>query len=102
MRSPTSHLTTPGLSTVKETRQMEWFYETGGQQAGPLARSGLDALIASGTIAPQTLVWRAGQSEWLPYSAVAPAASAAEPPLIPEGAVAACVECGGTFARSEM
>src|SRR5215203_3363352 len=102
MRPTPSHLTTLELSTPKETRQMEWFYETGGQQAGPIARSGLDSLIASGTITPQTLVWRAGQSEWSPYSAVAPAASAAEPPLIPQGAVAACVECGGTFARSEM
>ena len=82
---------------------MEWFYETGGQQAGPITRSELDALIASGTITGQTLVWRAGQSEWLPYSAVAsPASTQEEPPSIPEGAVAACLECGGTFATSEM
>jgi hypothetical protein len=81
---------------------MEWFYETGGKQAGPITQSELDALLASGTITGQTLVWRAGQSEWLPYSTIAPAASIAEPPSIPEGPVASCVECGGTFARGEM
>jgi hypothetical protein len=81
---------------------MDWFYVKDGQQAGPVTRTELDALITSKTITAETLVWRTGQAEWQPFSAVAAAAPHPKGPQIPEAAVAACVECGGTFASNEM
>jgi hypothetical protein len=36
---------------------MNWFYAIGGQQQGPVDGGQLDALIASGQVKPDTLVW---------------------------------------------
>lgn len=48
-----------------------WYYATAnGQQHGPLPAEQLRALVAAGTISPQTLVWREGQQQWQPLHQV--------------------------------
>jgi len=55
---------------------MNWFYESGGQQQGPVSDADLDRLIAEGKINAGTLVWREGQDNWLPLREARPAAVA--------------------------
>jgi uncharacterized RDD family membrane protein YckC len=74
---------------------MNWHYVDGnGQQAGPVDDAGLDALIATGTVRPDTLVWREGMANWQPASTVKPMAMA---PVGVGGEEAVCAECGGIF-----
>jgi uncharacterized membrane protein YhaH (DUF805 family) len=42
----------------------DWFYVENGQKAGPRSRSGIEALIADGTIGPDTLVWSDEMTDW--------------------------------------
>lgn len=69
---------------------MNWYYESGGQQQGPVTDSDLDRLLAEGKITPDTLIWREGQSGWAPLrtarpapAAPAPGAAAPVPPPVP-------------------
>ena len=45
---------------------MNWFYADGGKQQGPIDEAQLVALIQSGKITQETLVWREGMADWLP------------------------------------
>ena len=47
---------------------MQWYYTKDGQQIGPFEERAFDALVRSGDISPDTQVWHAGLSGWLPYS----------------------------------
>ena len=58
---------------------MNWYYESGGQQQGPVADSELDRLLAEGKITLDTLVWREGLASWTPLRT----ARAAAPPVPP-------------------
>ncbi|MEQ1859309.1 MAG: DUF4339 domain-containing protein [Chthoniobacteraceae bacterium] len=53
---------------------MNWYYESAGQQQGPVAESELDRLLAAGTINPDTLVWREGMAGWTPLRTARPSA----------------------------
>jgi len=53
---------------------MNWYYAAGGQQQGPVDDVQLDALIQSGTVTLETLVWREGMGNWLPLRQARPAA----------------------------
>lgn len=44
---------------------VEWFYESGGEQCGPVSSSELKSLAISGIISPETLVWREGYEDWV-------------------------------------
>lgn len=57
----------------------QWYYGSGGGQHGPVGEGELRALIASGAVGPQTLVWREGMAGWLPLQSV--------PEFAPGGAV---------------
>lgn len=57
-----------------------WYYADGGQQKGPVDESALDDLVRSGVIQSDTLVWREGQANWMPYS-VARGSQSGAPPL---------------------
>ena len=56
---------------------MNWFYSDGGAQKGPIDDAAFRALVANGTIRPDTLVWHEGMADWQPLSA-------AEPGLVPQ------------------
>ena len=51
---------------------MNWFYESSGQQQGPVSDSDLAALLRDGTITPETRVWHDGMAEWQPLREARP------------------------------
>jgi hypothetical protein len=73
---------------------MNWFYEAGGKQQGPISEAELDRLVAAGTITPATLVWREGLPDWQPLAMARPAASAGE--------AVRCASCSRLFPASEV
>jgi len=52
---------------------MNWFYESGGSQQGPVSEAELDRLLAEGKITGDTLVWREGMAGWMPHRSARPA-----------------------------
>jgi len=49
---------------------MSWFYAADGQQRGPVSESEFKTLLQSGLITPDTLVWREGMANWVPFREV--------------------------------
>jgi len=49
---------------------MNWFYESGGKQQGPVSEEALEQLLEKGEITLQTLVWREGMESWTPLDTV--------------------------------
>ena len=87
---------------------MNWFYAAGGQQQGPVDDVQLDALITSGQVKPDTLVWHEGMPNWQPLRDARPASGGAAalssgpaaPPVVgvsPNEVI--CAECGKTFTK---
>ena len=68
---------------------MNWFYSEGGAQKGPVDDAAFRALVANGTIRPDTLVWHEGMADWLPLSAAEPALAPQVVPPPPPGAAPA-------------
>ena len=56
---------------------MEWFYVKAGEQQGPVDEAALAELRSSGAIADNTLVWKEGMGDWIPYrdAGIGPAAA---------------------------
>ena len=65
-----------------------WHYMKNGAQAGPVSTDELKALLASGTIKADTLVWREGLPGWVASSTLSEFAGAAPvaPPAPPAAA----------------
>lgn len=82
---------------------MLWYYESGGQQQGPVSDNELGNLLQAGKITRDTLVWREGMAQWQP---LALARSDAPPILTPSTTTtpsgARCVECGRVFPPDEL
>ncbi len=78
---------------------MHWYYDAGGgQRQGPISESEFDRLIASGTITPQTLVWREGMPGWIPLREARPTAQGAA-----DGSeTGRCDACGNLVSVSEL
>lgn len=70
---------------------MNWFYAEGGKQQGPIDEAQLVALIQSGKITQETLVWHEGMANWLPLRLARASMPPAPvpPPVAPEAAVPA-------------
>ena len=49
---------------------MQWFYAIDGERLGPVSPEELAVLVAHGTVAPTTLVWREGFANWQAWSEV--------------------------------
>lgn len=84
---------------------MKWYYSANREKLGPIDETSFEHLVAAGAITEQTLVWRKGMPEWLPYgevktAAVAPPEPAPAPPPTPDAASGSeptgvtCVSCG--------
>lgn len=58
---------------------MDWYYEFGGSQHGPVADSELGRLSQTGAINGATRVWNETLSDWTPLSAAAPHLAPAAP-----------------------
>lgn len=52
-----------------------FYYNLNGQQQGPVAEEELRRMVATGALAPDTLVWREGMAEWQPMGNVVPGIS---------------------------
>jgi len=61
--------------------EVGWYYDNGGQQAGPVGQAALVELIRAGRIAPATRVWRPGLSGWAAWETVPDLAALVAPPL---------------------
>ena len=87
---------------------MEWYYAESGRQVGPIQQEALEALVRSGAVRPDTLVWQEGMPNWQPYGTVRPAVVTAEAhPGVVATAVAGpstrfCSECGRPFPQNEL
>ncbi len=98
---------------------MNWYYVEAGQQAGPVDDAQLQGLVQTGRITGETLVWREGMANWLPYSEATAQAAPAAPGLRLAGAAdsatgtgaasgasvapeAVCAECGRLFNKQDM
>lgn len=47
-----------------------WHYVQNGRGIGPVELAALQALIANGTLSPETLVWQTGTANWVPAHTV--------------------------------
>ena len=54
---------------------MDWHYAKDGQQMGPVTLAELVQLAERDVIKPETLVWRPGMAEWLPFDVAGPGAA---------------------------
>jgi hypothetical protein len=89
---------------------MTWHYVEDGQKAGPVTEEQLEQLFQNGKITPDTLVWRDGLPDWVPYRQAMskPAAPpVSQPPLAgvvtsPGANQAVCAECGQYFPPDEL
>jgi hypothetical protein len=71
-----------------------WYYlDSAHQQQGPVEEGRLSALLAAGTISPQTLVWRDGLTDWIPYQQLPPGAPMASGVPVAVLANATCQIC---------
>jgi len=82
---------------------MNWYYVDQGKQTGPISDEQLDEMLRSGSIRPETLVWREGMADWATYSeakggAAPTGATVAGAEMKPE---AVCAECGKIFPVDE-
>jgi hypothetical protein len=64
----------------------QWYYGSSAGQNGPVEEQELRALIASGGLGPETLVWREGMKDWLSLRAVPELASTVPLAYAPPGA----------------
>jgi uncharacterized RDD family membrane protein YckC len=81
---------------------MDWFYAESGRQVGPIDETSFQALVTAGLVRDDTLVWRAGMANWLPYQSVRPSAV---PPAIDGDTGASmrfCSECGKSFPPDQL
>lgn len=89
---------------------MSWYYEKSGQPVGPVEEAEFERLLTQGELRSDTLVWREGQSGWLPLGQVRPMT----PPAVPKPAPAAwelatpsaaqvqCASCGMSYAPDQV
>ena len=78
---------------------MSWYYVEQGKQTGPVSDEQFNALLQSATITSDTLVWREGMAEWVPYRQLQDATTAAGIDHTQPQAV--CAECGKLFPADE-
>ncbi len=91
---------------------MSWYYAENNERRGPIEDAAFQTLVATGTITPETLVWREGYADWLPFSKAPASANTSRPapvdtagPLAtmePVSSAAACSQCGRLFPADDM
>lgn len=83
---------------------MAWYYAQGDERRGPVGDGDFVALIRSGVVIGQTLVWREGMADWQPYRSIAGQLITPIGEEVSEGGdvVAPCVECGLSFSTDEL
>ena len=75
---------------------MEWYYAINNRQYGPVSEAALGERLRAGVITEDSLVWRAGLTDWQPLRTALPALTGVPP------AHRVCAECLQFFPESEM
>ncbi len=78
---------------------MPWYYEVDRQQRGPVSDEELTALVQSGAIRAETLVWQPGWPDWRAYGVVAGHPAGAG---FADADSAVCAVSGRRLPKSEM
>jgi uncharacterized RDD family membrane protein YckC len=78
---------------------MDWHYAEGGQQLGPVSEERLLELVQTGSVTPDTLVWRPGMAEWKTFREAGPGVP---PPLQNGVGTKYCSSCGRLCAASDL
>ncbi len=89
---------------------MPWYYAQNNQRFGPYTEQEFSNMVAQGTIALDTLVWRDGMQNWLPFTHVesqfrsGPLAAAAPGPMADasDRPMVVCSSCHRTFPDDEV
>ncbi len=83
---------------------MDWYYAESGRQIGPIQQESFEALVRSGVVRPDTLVWQQGMQNWQPYGTVAPPQPqpVAVATAVADSSTRFCTECGRPFRQSEL
>jgi hypothetical protein len=68
---------------VTDTHGAEWFYAIGGEQRGPVDDADVRAMLASGRLNADSLVWRDGMAQWSRLGDVPEFAARPPPPPPP-------------------
>lgn len=76
---------------------MDWYYAESGRQVGPVDDASFENLVGAGLVRPDTLVWRAGMANWMPYQSVHDTSAVA-----PGAPTRFCSECGRPFPDDEL
>jgi len=80
---------------------MQWFYAEGNQRVGPVSEAEFQTLVRNGIIKNETLVWRQGMANWLPYAETI-SSSAATPAGFPQEDSEVCAVSGKRYPKREM
>lgn len=62
----------------------QWYYTVGSQQQGPVGVDQIRAMMGSGSLGPDTLVWTSSMTEWQPLGRT-PLAASLPPASLPMG-----------------
>jgi uncharacterized RDD family membrane protein YckC len=87
---------------------MPWYYAQNNQRSGPFTDQEFTNLVAQGTVTPDTLVWRDGMQNWVPYGQVQPSGGASVPmgggaaSSASGGAMVVCSSCHRAFPEDEV
>ena len=90
---------------------MNWFYAIDQQQLGPITQEEFSRLLNDGIIKSDTMVWREGMANWLPYSEYAASQSVPIPIAKPVAVstqyatnddTAVCAVSGKIYPKREM
>lgn len=81
---------------------MQWYFAESGRQVGPVEEDAFNSYVASGRVAPHTLVWYPGLPNWQPFSSLIPVATPAVPPLPMEPHMRFCSECRRAFSTDDL
>jgi hypothetical protein len=57
-------------ATAADSSGKPWFYERGGESAGPVPAREIRVMLQTAQITPRTLVWSEGMAQWAPLSEV--------------------------------
>ena len=82
---------------------MAWHYVKNGQQVGPVEDAAFAELRRNGTVGPDTLIWNATMTEWVPCSRIYPVATS-QPAAVggAAGGTSTCRECGRQFPSDQV
>ncbi len=79
-----------------------WFYVESQQQRGPVSDEDIQRMHSQGVIQPDTLIWREGQANWLPFRSVFAAGTPPISPTVLNPGQVACSQCGRAFPESDV